>query len=211
MVVIYYCYLEKPTIKAVSNVTVIIGGIAEQNTAILQCDRPVEGCPVNIRWKHKERPLSNSSHFTIVTSPNSTKLIISDVSINDRGVYECQAVDEYEGMVYTEQINLTVSSKFSVWLLILTDVFAGAVTQVIYASLCSSPTLTCDVVINNPNPHYQWTHNNGTVTAVNPITTNASLNLFKVKPSDFGLYYCWLKPSPYGTVVTQLLLMQLTG
>jgi len=185
----------------------ITGGIAEQNTAILQCDRPVEGCPVKIQWKHEQHILSSNSHFTIITTANFTKLIISNVSINDNGLYQCEAVDEYEGMVYTEQIHLTVSSKFSVQLLILTDLFAAAVTQEINASLCSNPQLTCDDVINNPYPQYQWTHNNGTVTA----TTNGSLNLFKVKPSDFGMYYCWLKPSPYGTVVTQLLLMQQAG
>ena len=108
-------YVETPTIRAVSNVTIVTGGIAEQDVAILQCDRPVEGCPPgSIRWKHKGDVLNNASHFTIITTVNYSKLIISDVSAEDSGVYECEVMDNYNNQIaHTEQINLTVSSKLN--------------------------------------------------------------------------------------------------
>ena len=61
----------------------------------------------------------------------------------------------------------------------------------------------CNDLTNNPNPVYQWSHNHEVIDHV-----NHSLNLLEVKPTDFGLYHCWLRPSPYGSVVTQLQLVQ---
>ena len=61
----------------------------------------------------------------------------------------------------------------------------------------------CNDLTNNPKPVYQWSHDHELINHV-----NRSLNLLKIKPSDFGLYYCWLTPSPYGSVVTQLQLVQ---
>ena len=105
-----YC-LEKPKIKAVSNVTVVTSAIVEQNIAMLQCDRPVEGCPATIRWKYEEHTLSNTGRFTIITTPTFTRLIIRNVSVDDGGIYECEVLDGYDGKEYTEQISLIVSSK----------------------------------------------------------------------------------------------------
>ena len=105
-----YC-LEKPEIKAVSNVTMVTGGIAEQNIAMLQCDRPAEGCPATIQWRYKEHILSGTGRFTILTTLAFTKLIIKNVSIDDAGIYECKVLDGYDGKEYTEQISLIVSSK----------------------------------------------------------------------------------------------------
>lgn len=83
--------------------------------------------------------------------------------------------------------------------------FTDAILQIIDASLCSNQQLQCNNVIDNPNPEYQWRHNDNIIAAA---AANASLNLFKIKDIDFGLYYCWLKPSPYGTVVTKVLLLR---
>ena len=76
----------------------------------------------------------------------------------------------------------------------------------INTSLCADQQLTCNDLPDNPNPVYQWRHDHEVTNQV-----NSSLNLVKIKPTDFGLYYCWLIPSPYGSVVTQLLVMQQTG
>ena len=79
----------------------------------------------------------------------------------------------------------------------------GAVTQIINASLCSDQQLECDnSTVDNPNPQYQWSKGNDTV------TSGSSLNLTNIKVTDFGLYYCWLMSSPYGSVVTKVLLQQ---
>lgn len=80
--------------------------------AILQCNRTVEGCPApSINWKYKEHELSSSSNYTIITTSNSTQLIINNASVSDSGIYECEVIDGHTGTPYTEQINLTVSSK----------------------------------------------------------------------------------------------------
>ena len=92
----------------------VTGGIVEQNIAMLQCYRPVEGCPATIQWKYQERILSNAGRFTIITTPAYTSLIINNVTINDSGIYECEVLDEYDGEKYTEQISLIVSSKLYV-------------------------------------------------------------------------------------------------
>ena len=93
--------------------TVVTGGIAEQNIAMLQCDRTVEGCPATIQpWKYNKHTLSSdTSRYTIITTPAFTRLIINNVTVNDSGIYECEVLDEYDGEEYTEQISLIVSSK----------------------------------------------------------------------------------------------------
>ena len=103
--------VETPEMKAVrSNVTVVTGGIVEQNIANLQCNRPVEGCPTaHINWRYKQHLLNNTSHFTIITTANFTQLTINNVSVSDSGKYECEVIDGSNGQRYSEEINLTVS------------------------------------------------------------------------------------------------------
>lgn len=207
---------EKPTIKAtVKNVTVVTGGIAEQNIAILQCDRPMLGCPLAlVHWSYGGYSLSNSSHYTIITNSNYTKLIISGVNVNDSGKYECGVMDKNTGIPYTDHINLTVSSEqfiISLHAIFALVHFAGAVTQTINASLCSNQLLSCDCT-PSPAADYQWIYYDGVNITTNEISPNSSLNLLAIRSSDFGMYYCRFIPSPYGgTIVTQLLLVQEIG
>lgn len=89
----------------------------------------------------------------------------------------------------------------------------GAITQIINVSLCTDQQLSCHNHIDNPNPEYLWKHD-GVDIVTNKryqITSNGTLNLFKVRPTDLGLYQCLLVPSAYGTTVTQLLLAQQTS
>ena len=217
---------EKPTIKATvknvtvviggNNVTVVTGGIAEQNIAILQCDRPMLGCPpAPVHWRYKDKDsLSNSSHYTIITNSNYTKLIISGVNVNDSGMYECGITDRNTGIPYSDHINLTVSSEqfiISLHAIFALVHFAGAVTQTINASLCSNQLLSCDCT-PSPAADYQWIYYDGVNITTNEISPNSSLNLLAIRSSDFGMYYCRFIPSPYGgTIVTQLLLVQQIG
>ena len=207
---------EKPTIKAtVKNVTVVTGGIAEQNIAILQCDRPMLGCPpAPVHWSYGGYSLSNSSHYTIITISNYTKLIISGVNVNDSGMYECRVTDKNTGIPYTDHISLTVSSEqfiISLHAIFALVNFAGAVTQTINASLCSNQLLSCDCT-PSPAADYQWMYYDGVNMTTNEISPNSSLNLLAIRSSDFGMYYCRFIPSPYGgTIVTQLLLVQEIG
>lgn len=108
-------FVETPKIKAMkSNVTVVTGGIAEQNTAILQCNRPVEGCPSgHIIWKYEQHTLSNNSRFMVITTSNTTKLIINNVNVNDSGKYECEVIDLSNGGQYSERVHLNVTSECS--------------------------------------------------------------------------------------------------
>ena len=100
-----------------SNVTVVTGGVAEQNVAILQCDIAKMGCPLaTVYWRYvrgqEEEELRNNSHYTIITKHNVTKLIISDVSVNDHGKYECVINDMYYTKHYNDSINLTISREY---------------------------------------------------------------------------------------------------
>ena len=86
-----------------SNVAMVTGGMA-----ILQCNRPVEGCPLpTVTWKYIDS--HDSSRHIIINTNNFTKLIITNVTVQDSGMYQCQVSSD--GLVLTKEIILTVSSE----------------------------------------------------------------------------------------------------
>ena len=73
----------------------------------LKFDVTVKGKPFpKITWFKDEKPLQSNSHFDISENGRELSLDIRDISLEDRGVYTCEATSKLGKAVRKFQINL---------------------------------------------------------------------------------------------------------
>ena len=122
-------------------------------------------------------------------SSDTWELVISDIQMSDRGVFECQLSDM---PVMSWAVQLTV---VNIWVDILGD-------DLLYVQTDSSLVLTCIVTnITRPRLAIVWTQNGqqvspspylsiGTVVEDGEGGVTSSLSIKRVQPQSAGLYQC---------------------
>ena len=117
-------------------------------------------------------------------SSDTWELVITDVQMSDRGVFECQLSDM---PVMSWAVQLTVVNT---WVDILGD-------DLLYVQTDSSLVLTC-IVTNITRPHNKaivWTQNGQEVSpspylSIGTEGVTSSLSIKRVQPQSAGLYQC---------------------
>ena len=130
-------------------------------------------------------------------SSDTWELVITDVQMSDRGVFECQ-LSSMPVMSWTVQLTVV-----NIWVDILGD-------DLLYVQTDSSLVLTCIVTnITRPRLAIVWTQNGqqvspspylsiGTVVEDGEGGVTSSLSIKRVQPKSAGLYQCGVKGTQKG-------------
>ena len=143
---------------------------------------------------HGADTYTSDSRYQAIHDKNSDtwELVITEVQMSDRGVFECQLSDM---PVMSWAVQLTV---VNIWVDILGD-------DLLYVQTDSSLVLTC-IVTNITRPYYKaivWTQNGQQVSPSTEVEdgeggVTSSLSIKRVQPQSAGLYQCGWEGSKKG-------------